>query len=270
MRTERFAADDHIGHYVRVAVPSPEPRRIATPSWLDLRLVLGVVLVLASVLIGATVVSRASDTHAAVAATRDLAAGTILHGDDVRIMQVQLPDDGDGVYLGDVGDAIGKSLDRAVSKNELVPAAAVAELAARTTVTVPFASGAAPRLRDGQRIEVWVSTATCASVVLLPDVTVQEVHADSNGSFGNGTGGQDVVISVEPALAGRVIAALAIENAEIRAGVLVGGRLRRNSPTLGAPSPTAPPTASPSAPASGSAGRLPDDLAACADPSAGR
>lgn len=249
-----------------VAVSSPEPRRIATPSWLDLRLVVGVVLVLASVLIGATVVSRASDTRAAVTATRDLAAGTILHGDDVRITQVQLSDGGAGVYLADVGDAIGKTLGRAVSKDELLPSAAVAEVPARTTVTVPFASGAAPRLRDGQRIEVWVSTKTCASVVLLADVTVQEVHTDSGGSFGNGTGGQDVVISVERALAGRVIAALAIDGAQIRGGVLVG-----EPPHLASPTPAVPsPTASPSGLASGSAGGLPEDLAACAGPSASR
>lgn len=248
-----------------VAVPSPEPRRIATPSWLDLRLVLGVVLVLASVVIGATVVSRASHTHATVAATRDLAAGTILRPADVKIAQMQLPGHGKGVYLGNVDEAVGKKLDRAVSSGELVPVAAVAEIDARTTLTVPFASGAAPDLRAGQRIEVWVSTASCSSVVLLPDVTVQDVRSDSGSSFTTGGGGQDAVISVERALAGRVIAALAIDHAQIRAGVLVGG-----TPALG-PSPgrSTAPSLTPSA-AAPAPGDLPDDLAACASPSASR
>ncbi|MGI8677357.1 MAG: SAF domain-containing protein [Jatrophihabitans sp.] len=258
-----------------MTAPSPEPRRIATPSWLDLRLVLGIVLVLASVLIGATVVSRASDTHASVTATRDLEAGTILTAADVRVTQVQLPDNGKGVYLDRIEGAIGKSLDRRVSKGELVPSAAVDEVAARTTVTLPLTSGAAPRLHDGQRIEVWVSTKSCAAVVLLPDVTVQDVRSDSEGSFGAGSGGQDVVISVAPALSDRVVAALAIEGAQIRAGVLVGGR-PIETPSLGAPSPTPsvtpPPTGAPSDPPvpSNSAGRLPADLAACASPTAGR
>lgn len=150
------------GNMSRVAVPSPEPRRIATPSWLDLRLVLDVVLVLASVVIGATVVSSASHTSATVAATHDLAAGTILRPDDVKIAQVQLPGHGKGVYLGSVDEAVGKKLDRAVSSGELVPVASVAEIDARTTLTVPFASGAAPDLRAGQLIEVWVSTETRA------------------------------------------------------------------------------------------------------------
>ncbi|MDT4905193.1 MAG: hypothetical protein QOH52_3209 [Pseudonocardiales bacterium] len=249
-----------------VAVPSPEPRRIATPSWLDLRLVLGVVLVLASVLIGATVVSSASDTTATVAATRDLAAGTVLRADDLEIAQVQLSGNADHVYLGHLDDAVGKKLGRAVSKGELVPSAAVAEIDARTIVTVPFASGAAPELRTGQRIDVWVSTATCSSVVLLHDVTVQDVHVDDGGSFSTGTGGQNVVLSVEPALAPRVVAALAIDQAQIRAGILVGAA----TPLPTSVSTSASTSASRSGGAPGAPGNLPDDLAACVRPSGSR
>jgi hypothetical protein len=243
-----------------VAVPSPAPRRIATPSWLDLRLVLGVVLVLASVLIGATIVSSASDTSATVAATRDLAAGTVLRSDDLEIAQVQLPGPAKRAYLGKLDDAVGKKLDRAVARGELVPSAAVAEVDARTTVTVPFAAGNAPELHTGQRIEVWVSTASpsCSAVVLLPDVTVQEVRSDDGGSFSTGTGGQNVVISVDPALAPRVVAALAIDQAQIRAGVLVGA----HAASL--------PSQSRSAGSSPAPGNLPDDLAACLQPSGSR
>jgi hypothetical protein len=228
--------------------PSPHPRRIATPSWLDLRLVLGVALVLASVLIGAKVVSGATKTYPAVATKRDLAAGKILTTGDLQLAQVQLPHRGKGVYLSTLHDAVGRQLNRAVSSGELVPAGAVAGVKEQTTLTVPFVSGAVPDLRTGQRIEVWVSTPSCASVVLLPDVTVQSVHADSSGSFSTGTGGQDVVISVPPAAASRVIAALALDQAQLRAGVLVGAR----------------PSASPRAPVRDRQAPLPlPDLAPC-------
>lgn len=230
-----------------MAAPSPEPRRVATPRWLDLRLVLGVVLVVASVLIGATVVSRASDTHAMVAARHDLAAGTVLRAADLTTVHVQLPDSGRSVYLTKTGDAVGRKLQRAVDSGELVPAAAVASVRAGATVTVPFAAGAAPDLRTGQRIKVWVSSSSCASVVLLPDVTVQSVHR-GDGSLSSTSDGQDVVIAVEPGQADRVIAALAIEGAQIRAGVLVGDTAAGSSSA--APSPVA--------------GQLPSDLAACA------
>jgi hypothetical protein len=236
---------------VAIASPdpsSPRPLRITPPSWLDLRLVLGVVLVLAAVLIGAKVVSSARHTHPTVAARHDLAAGTIVTADDVHLAQVQLPGSGDSVYLAHLDDVVGKRLARAVSSGELVPADAVARLAAQTTVTVPLESGTAPDLRKGQRIELWVSSATCRSVVLLPDVTVQAVHADSGGSFSSGDGGQDVVISVAPPLADRVIQALALDQAQLRAGVLIG----------------------PSAASRGADAPVPADLSACASTPAGR
>jgi hypothetical protein len=204
------------------APPSPSPRRIAAPSWLDLRLVLGVLLVLASVLIGAKVVSGARQTYPRVTVRHELAAGAVVGAGDLRLAQVQLPDHGKGVYLSRVDDAVGKRLSRPVSAGELLPASALDTVKAQTTVTVPLASGSAPQLHKGQRIELWVSTAKCSSLVLLPDVTVQAVHGDSGGSFGSGSDGQDVVISVPPDLAERVVTALAIEEVRLRAGVLAG------------------------------------------------
>lgn len=236
-----------------VSAASPTPRRVATPRWLDVRLVLGVVLVLGSVLAGALIVSRAHDTHPVVTVTRSLAAGSVLREADLTTTQVRLPGDGRGVYVRTVKDAVGRALVRPVTRGEILPVAAISAPRPGETVTVPFASGAAPTLHRGERIEIWVSTKTCASVVLLPDVVVQDVHADT-GSFTSGSGGQDVVVSVDPAVAGRVAAALGLDQAVFRAGVLSGA------------APTATPTpAAPSVP-----GGLPADLAACAPPSAAR
>jgi hypothetical protein len=200
--------------------PSPAPRRVATPRWLDLRLILGVVLVLAAVLLGAVVVSRARHTDREVAVTRDLAAGTTLRADDLRVVDAQLPDE--RAYLGNPDDAVGRILTRPLSAGELLPAAALGAQPAATTVTVPFAADAAPQLHRGQRIVVWLSTPTCPDVVLLNDVVVQDVHSADSGAFAGAGAGQDAVLTVPPALARRVVAALAIEKAAIRAGVLTG------------------------------------------------
>lgn len=213
---------------------------------------LGVVLVVASTLGGAAVFAAADHKYAMVTATRDLASGTILRAEDLAMTQVQLPAHGDGIYLSRVDAAVGKRLGRDVSAGELVPAAAIGRVPARTTVTIPFDAGNAPELRPGQRIEVWVSTPTCASVVLLADVTVQDVRSDT-GAFTAGAAGQDVVVSVEPALADRVVAALALDQAEIRAGALLGSAARSPDPAAAGSGP----------------GGLPDDLAACAGRSAG-
>ena len=107
-------------------------------------------------------------------------------------------------------------------KGELVPARALGTPPQRTTVTIPFAADAAPKLSRGQRIVVWISAKTCPSVVLLPDVVVQNVSGADAGSFDSGGAGQDVVLSVTPALAQRVVTALSIQDATIRAGVLTG------------------------------------------------
>jgi hypothetical protein len=207
----------------RAAEPaSPRPRRTARPSWLDPRLLLGVALVLASVLAGAKLVSSAEHTYPTVAARHDLAAGTILTAGDLTAARVQLPGRGHGLYLTRLADAVGKRLSRPVSAGELLPAAAVADLPEQTTVTVPLDAGAAPDLHKGERIELWVSTGSCASVVLLNDVAVQAVRDADTGAFGTVGSGQDVVISVAPPLADRLIAALALHDVQLRAGVLVG------------------------------------------------
>jgi hypothetical protein len=205
----------------RVSPPSPTPSRTKAPSWLDLRLVLGVVLVLASVLLGAKVVSGANHTYRMLATTRDLAAGTLLAREDVTVIRVQVPDHGRGTYLASNNDVLGKQLNRPLARGELLPAAALGAPAALTTVTVPFAADAAPAMSPGQRVEIWLATKTCASIVLLADVTVQDVHAASGTSFSS-SGGQNIVVSVPPPLAGRVVSALAREGSTIRAGILTG------------------------------------------------
>jgi hypothetical protein len=204
-----------------MTIPSPVPRRIKAPSWLDLRLVIGVVLVLSSVVLGAKIVSGANHTYRMLAVTRDLAAGTLLSRDDVKAVRVQLPDRGHGLYLAGDADILGRQLNRALASGELLPAAALGTADALTTVTVPFTADNAPVLSPGQRVEIWLSTKTCASVVLLADVTVQDLHDATGGSFSS-SGGQNVVLSIAPDLAGRVVGALARDGATIRAGILTG------------------------------------------------
>jgi hypothetical protein len=205
-----------------VTLPSPSPRRVHTPSWFDLRLLVGIALVLGSVLVGATVVSGAHHTYRMVAVTHDVAAGARLQDGDLTTVEVRLPDHGDGVYVRTPHDAVGHELNRALSRGELVPVAALGTAPATTRLSVPLDAGRAPALHSGQRVELWLSTKTCASVVLLRDVTVQGVHADSSG-IGAGPG-QDVVVDVSSALADRVVAALALQDSVIRAGVLSGPR----------------------------------------------
>ncbi len=69
---------------------SPKAARLASPSWLDTRLVLGVLLVLVSVVVGARVLSSADRSYRVYVATHDIAAGVTLTGDDFREEEVRL------------------------------------------------------------------------------------------------------------------------------------------------------------------------------------
>lgn len=202
-----------------MTVSSPQPRRVRTPRWLDARLVAGIILVLAAVLLGAKVVSGAQHTERRLALTHDLAAGAIVHSSDLTTADVRLPGH-DRVYAVDPAGVLGRQLNRPLSRGELVPTAALDRPSPSTTISVPLAARSAPELQRGQRIEIWVSTASCPSTVLLAEVTVQAVRAGSD-ALGAGPD-QDVVLSVAPHLADRVVAALADKDAVLRAGVLSG------------------------------------------------
>lgn len=203
------------------APPSPTPRRVQTPGWLDLRLVLGVLLVVGSVLLGAVVVARAHTTRPLVAAVHDLAAGTVLNADDLTVVRVQMGDASAHRYAADERSLIGRRLQRPVGGGELLPTAATGTTPTLTTLSVTFATGDAPALRAGERVELWVTSPRCSSVVLLPDVTVQSVRALDAG-FGSASDGQSIVISVPRSAAGRIVAAQAIDDGHIRAGILTG------------------------------------------------
>ena len=68
--------------------------------------------------------------------------------------------------------------------------------------------------------------------MLLPDVPVQAVHTEGGAAFGAGSDGQDVVISVPAGLAERVVGALALTDAHLRAGVLTGSSPPGDQPVL--------------------------------------
>jgi hypothetical protein len=199
---------------------SPVPRRLRTPSWFDLRLVVGVVLVLGSVLAGVLLVSSSDQTQRMWAVTHDVGAGVVLTSDDVRAVAIRLPA-GHAAYFDTGTDVAGQTLTRQVGAGELLPRSAVGQTTASTTVTIPLSADVAPKIKAGQRITVWVSTKACPSATVLADSAVQEVQDAQGAGFGS-SGGEDVVLRLSGEDAQRVIEALALKNGTIRAGVLTG------------------------------------------------
>lgn len=211
---------------VIVAPPSPSPRRIGVPRWIDARLIVGVLLVAVSVVTGAHVLGNAQARIPLLAFTRDLAAGTSVQHTDVTLVRVALPRAQLPLYLKPEDELIGTTLAHAVSRGELVAQSVVGLQTSITTVVIPLAAGAAPALHRGERIVVWTASDTCGLVELIHDVTVQSVDRDDGLS---GASRQLVAIDLPDDAAFRVAKTLSDDTAVLRAGVVSGASRRVGS-----------------------------------------
>lgn len=169
------------------ALHAPAARRLRAPSWRDRRLVVGLVLVLSSVALGAAVVGRADDTAPVFVADHSLVPGQPLRADDLRVVRVQLGGQ-QGRYLGAASaPAPGSVVIRSVQAGELVPSSAVGRPDAVTSrpVAVPVPAGAAQGLRPGSLVDVWVSAkGTVAGSFAPPRALVRGAEVVSVGSGG--------------------------------------------------------------------------------------
>src|SRR5829696_5933624 len=158
--------------------PGPAPRRVRPPRWLDLRLVLGVLLVLGSVLLGAQVVSAADATVPVWAATGDLAAGTELTAEDLVAVDVRLDATADA-YLSATTRPEGRTLSRAVRTGELVPRSALEEAEELVQVALPVQAGfVPPGLERGQLVDVYAVADPAAGATASADGSVTLVVRD--------------------------------------------------------------------------------------------
>lgn len=185
--------------------PSPPAARLSRPSWRDGRLVLGVLLVLGSALGGATLLADADTSQQVWVAARDLAPGTVLAEDDLRLGKARLYDAGDRYLTG--ARPVGYLVTRPVAADELVPGAALVEPGkadARREVTVAVEAGhLPPDLQRSDRVDVYVTPGKGAAAtgeraaarLVLSGVTVARV-----ARAGGLASSQEpaVVLSVDP------------------------------------------------------------------------
>jgi hypothetical protein len=183
-----------------VSEASPHASRLATPSWLDARLVLGVVLVLLAVVAGARIFATA-DRYTAVYLARDaLVPGEHLHADDLSIGRVRFSGEG-GRYVAAGAPPVGYLVTRYVAAGELVPLAA---LSARPTatlanrfVTVPVPPGHLPAdLGRGDLVDVYLTARrTSGAAAPAPSRVLSSVAVDSvDGGSQSLTAGTTVTV----------------------------------------------------------------------------
>lgn len=200
------------------APPSPIPRRTKRPSWLDLRLIVGVILVLLSVLAGAVVITQADHRDPVWAVTHDVAAGTILQPGDVSQVRVRLGSS-TGRYLPTSKAVIGQSVKQPLRSGELLARSDVGAAENGVTVTIPIDPQNAPKIAAGNRVTVWLTTKSCRGVVILSGTPVQDVRSTGSGALSS-SATVNVLVRLSADAAKRVVTALSLTDSVIRAGVL--------------------------------------------------
>jgi hypothetical protein len=183
---------------------SPPARRLGAARWLDVRLLVGVLLVLGSVVLGAKVVAEADDSVPVWAARVDLAPGDAVDRDDVVARPVRMGDL--SAYVGG-SMPVGYVLTRPVGAGELLPRAAVTlpeDAGSRRVVTLPVERHHFPgTLAAGERVDVYVTPhgpggqAAGPPEQVLAKALVDGVDADG-GRFASGTGAVGVALAVAP------------------------------------------------------------------------
>lgn len=230
---------------------SPRASRLATPGWLDGRLVLGVLLVLVSVVVGARVLSAADRSTVVYAVTRDLAAGSVLESGDLRQVRVRLFDSAER-YVAAGAPPLGYVVRRGLGAGELLPREALDSPEQDVDwreVTVPVEVGhLPPGLVDGAQVDVWVTPQAAGAPqppaaggeppatpdrlqlhgaqLVLQGVTVLDVQAEG-GAF-SGSTSIPVVLQVRPADVSGLVSAMSlgrIDLVRVPRAVEGGGRL---------------------------------------------
>lgn len=137
----------------------PQAQRLKRPSWRDGRLLVGVLLILMSVALGARIMAAADRTVPVYAAAGSLVPGEKITQDRLVRISVALGE-ADKTYLPAneplPEDAV---VVREVRRGELVPAAALTSgsQATRTSVMIPASAESAQVLTVGSVVDIWIN-----------------------------------------------------------------------------------------------------------------
>ncbi len=184
---------------------SPAARRLRPPSWRDSRLVVGVVLVLTSVVLGALAFRAADDRTGVWAARADLTTGDPVTEADLVRVDVRLGD-GAAQYLqtsqGLPADAV---LERDLRPGELVPRSSLVPPGNLDVQPVPVRVDAidVTTLAKGSLVSVYAGTPEddvrsgegMRYELVLERVTVAEIPEERRGVM-SGSGSAPVVLVI--------------------------------------------------------------------------
>lgn len=186
---------------------SPTAARRRRTRWRDPKLWLGVVLVLASVVLGGRLLASADDTVEVWQVAHDIPAGATVASADLRVTRAHFDDAAVAAQYLRAGHPVqpGARATRDLHAGEILAVSAVGSGSAAPTRELPLGVGATHQpadLRAGDHVEVWAvpgsspagSRRVAAPALVLSDVTVLSVGGSAVGVAGE----RPVLVSMAP------------------------------------------------------------------------
>lgn len=177
--------------------------RLRRPRWKDPRLIVGIVLVAASVLMGALLVSRLAETTPVLVARSPIVPGDVIGPDNLATVEMRLGEQ-DGLYVGSL-EAIptGAVATRTVQAGELVPLSAVGQAGdvPLRPIVIPVDATVAESVTPGATVELWHTgperdDGTSADAELLVSEGIVR-HIDEGSSLGMRSMAVEVLVPQE-------------------------------------------------------------------------
>lgn len=160
--------------------------RLKKPSWKDPRLLVGILLVLASVVGVISLVGSADQTTEVYAAREGIAVGEKLTPDNVNRVKVRLGDVQTHYITVEAGIPEGLVAVQRIGKEQLVPRASLGKVDAldRKPVSVTIEEALPDQAVAGTRVDVWVALPDTRNgfsepKLLLPGAEISQVTSGS-------------------------------------------------------------------------------------------
>ncbi|MBO1266837.1 SAF domain-containing protein [Arthrobacter cavernae] len=160
--------------------------RLKKPSWKDPRLLVGVLLVLASVAGVTAIVGTADRTIQVYAAREAIAVGQKVTELDLAVVKVRLDDVESGYVTVESGLADGQVAIQRIAKNQLVPRDSLgsADALDRKPVAISLEESLPAQAVEGSRVDVWVALPDARNAfaeprLLLPGAEIAQITEGS-------------------------------------------------------------------------------------------
>lgn len=176
--------------------------RLRRPRWKDPRLIVGLVLVVASVLLGAMLVTRLSETTSVLVARGPIVPGDPIDAADLVTVDLRLGEQTDH-YVGSP-EAIpdGAVATRTIQAGELVPLSAIgqAEDVPLRPVVIPVDATVAESVVPGAAVELWHTAPADEETEAQAQLLVSEAvvrRIDEGSSLGMRSMSVEVLVPVD-------------------------------------------------------------------------